>query len=206
MIDLTQTIVHGMDVFPGEQTPSLLRDNLPPAAGYVTHRLESNMHTGTHIDAPFHVKADERSIDSFPVELFCGKACVIDVRGREKVSMQAEWTVLFRKFPIVLFCSGHDVHWGFPDYYGNYPEFDDAVASALKENGVRIAGFDSPSPDKAPFRFHSIFLSGDRFMIENLTGLKSLINATDVEFFAFPLKLHAEASLIRAVARYGSIQ
>ena len=95
-IDLTHTIRHGMPVFPGETEPSIVRDILPDDAGYVTHRLESNMHTGTHIDAPYHAKSDSITIDEFPVELFVGKAVVIDVRGLSNISMQPGWELLFR--------------------------------------------------------------------------------------------------------------
>lgn len=189
-----------MSVFPGEAEPTIVRDALPEEAGYVTHRLESNMHTGTHIDGPFHIKSDLLTIDRFPIGLFAGRAAVIDVRGLPEITMQSEWEPLFRTNKIVLFCSGYDVEWGTENYYYGYPEFDTKIAEALVRCGVRIAGFDSPSPDKAPFGFHSIFLHEERFLVENLTNLGQLIGNENVTFTAFPLKIEAEASLIRAVA------
>jgi kynurenine formamidase len=117
--------------------------------------------------------------------------------------MQPEWISIFRKFEIVLFCTGYSESWSKDAYYYDYPEFDSAIASALVENGVRIAGFDSPSPDKSPFEFHSIFLSDKRFLVENLTNLEELIGIEYITFMAFPLKIEAEASLIRAVAMVG---
>ena len=89
-IDLTQTIYHQMPVFPGEERPSLLIDPLPEEAGYTTFRLESNMHTGTHIDAPYHVKAGNRTFDTYPVDLFMGKAKVLDVRNSQQVDMRPQ--------------------------------------------------------------------------------------------------------------------
>ena len=202
-IDLTHTISHGMHVFPGETKPSLTRDILPEEAGYVTHRLESNMHTGTHMDAPFHAKSDSITIDNYPVGTFAGSAAVIDVRGLAFIAMQTEWIPLFGKHEIVLFCTGYSASWKKDTYYTDYPEFDSAIASAFVENGVRIAGFDSPSPDKSPFEFHSIYLKNNRFLVENLTNLEELIGLENVTFMAFPLKIEAEASLIRAVAMIG---
>lgn len=198
--DLTQTIRHEMPVFPGEKSPSIIRDILPDDASYVTHRIESNMHTGTHIDAPFHVKSDNLCINKYPLEYFTGKALVLDVRNRNYIGMEEKWEEKFKNFRIVLFCTGQSSLWGCDEYYNNYPEFDPEIASSLKRNGVRIAGFDSPSPDKSPFEFHSIFLNDNRFLIENLTGLEHLITEKEVVFTAFPLKIEAEASLIRAVA------
>ncbi len=199
-IDLTLTLSHGMQVFPGETAPSIIRDILPDDAGYVTHRLESNMHTGTHLDAPFHAKSDLLTIDKFPVELFAGSAVLIDVSGSTKIEMQARWEQIFRKYKVVLFYTGHSKNWGTEGYYYDYPEFDSEIAEALVKAGVRIAGFDSPSPDKTPFAFHSIFLKNERFLVENLTNLDKLTGKENITFMAFPLKIEAEASLIRAVA------
>ena len=202
-IDLTQTISHQMPVFPGEKTPSIIRDLLPEDAGYVTHRLESNMHTGSHIDAPFHAKADTLTIDSYPIGKFAGKATVIDVRGLSTIKMREEWKPLFSQHKIVLFCTGYSKSWGKESYYYDYPEFDDEIAEALVLSGVSIAGFDSPSPDKSPFGFHSIFLRENRFLVENLTNLEQLLGKENCTFMAFPLKIEAEASLIRAVGMVG---
>lgn len=199
-IDLSHTISHQMPVFPGESGPSIIRDTLPDDAGYVTHRLESNMHTGTHIDAPFHIKSDILTIDKFPLELFAGKAIAIDVRGLELIPMIPYWHQLFKEYKIVLFMTGYSKEWGNENYYFDYPEFEPEVAEALVNSGVRIAGFDSPSPDKSPFAFHNIFLKDERFLIENLTNLEMLAKKENIMFMAFPLKIEAEASLIRAVA------
>jgi kynurenine formamidase len=199
-IDLTNTLKHRMPVFPGETVPSIIRDELPEDVGYVTHRLESNMHTGTHIDAPFHAKSGSVTIDKYPADLFAGAAVVIDVRGLSSIHMNDAWESLFKEHKIILFCTGFSKYWGSDDYYYDYPEFDSTVAYALVKSGVRIAGFDSPSPDKAPFAFHSIFLNEERFLVENLTNLEMLLGNENVTFMAFPLKIEAEASLIRAVA------
>jgi kynurenine formamidase len=199
-IDLSHTISHLMPVFPGEAKPSILRDALPEEAGYVTHRLESNMHTGTHIDAPFHAKSDSVTIDNYPLDIFSGPALVIDARGKSTVNMQPGWEPLFRKYKIVLFCTGWSKAWGTENYYHNYPDFDSEIADFLVTSEVRIAGFDSPSPDKSPYAFHSIFLRKERFLVENLANLELLLGIEKITFTAFPLKIEAEASLIRAIA------
>lgn len=200
LVDLTHTISHGMSVFPGEAEPSIIRDILPDDAGYVSHRLETNMHTGTHMDAPSHIKSDLLTIDKFALELFSGPAVVIDVRGRSNIAMQPDWEPIFKSHRIVIFYTGHSKSWGTGSYYYDYPEFDAEIAEKLAECGVRIAGFDSPSPDRSPFAFHTIFLRNERFLVENLANLEKLIGKENITFMAFPLKIEAEASLIRAVA------
>ena len=201
-VDLSQTIRHRMPVFPGENEPSVIRDVLPETAGYVTHRLESNMHTGTHIDAPFHIKSDTLTIDKFPVHFFTGSAVVINVKGLSKIYMNPTWEQLFSQHSVVLFLTGYDKTWGTDRYYYDYPEFDSEIAEVLVSCGVKIVGFDTPSPDKSPFTFHNIFLKDERFLVENLTNLDSICGKEDLTFMAFPLKIEAEASLIRAVASF----
>lgn len=200
IIDLTHTLSNQMQVFPGETKPSIIRDILPDDAGYVTHRLETNMHTGTHMDAPFHIKSDTKTISKYPIELFSGSAVVIDVCGLSDIEMKQEWEPLFRNHKIVLFHTGYSKEWGTDSYYYDYPEFSASIAESLVNCGVRIAGFDSPSPDKAPFVFHTIFLKDERFLVENLTNLHKLTGHEEITFMAFPMKIEAEASLIRAVA------
>jgi kynurenine formamidase len=202
LLDLTHTITHGMTVFPGEVPPSIIADELPANAGYATFRLESNMHTGTHMDAPYHVLADDKTMDSYPVELFCGKATVIDVSDLHFVHMQDNWIDIFSHCTIILFHTGHTSMWGKHAYYHDYPVFEDKIAMKLVEAGVRIVGFDSPSPDRSPYHFHSIYLKENRFMIENLTNLGKLVDVKEFELMVFPLKIEAEASLVRAVAKY----
>lgn len=199
-IDLSHTISHGIPVFPGEERPSIIRDPLPDDAGYVTHRLESNMHTGTHIDAPFHILSDLLTIDKYPLEMFSGNAAVINVKGLSSIAMQQEWEPVFRQHKIVLFYSGHSKLWGDEKYYTEYPDYDAEIAKQLVKYGVTIAGFDSPSPDKSPFEFHDIFLRSKRFLVENLTNLEMLAGMEKITFMALPLKIKAEASLVRAIA------
>ena len=205
-LDLSHTVMHNLPVFPGEKPPSLLPDDLPEDTGYITYRLETNFHTGTHIDAPFHVLSGSKTIDAYPVDAFFGKAMVLDVRGEKLIRMRGEWNDLFCSYPVILFCTGHSSAWKAERYYLDYPVFQENIAIALKESQVRIVGFDTPSPDVAPYPFHSIFLHGDRFMVENLTNLELLLGKQDIEFMAFPLKLQAEASLVRAVAKYSLVE
>jgi kynurenine formamidase len=189
-----------MPVYPGEESPTLIVDKTIKNDGYNGMRLESNMHSGTHIDAPMHVRNIDLTIDKFDVGLFTGKACLIDVSGQNPVRFQPGWGQKFRDHEIVLFRTYHNRTWNTPGYFGGYPDFEALIAEKLVENGVRITGFDSPSPDRMPYNFHMAFLQGERFMLESLTNLKELPVDRSFRLFAFPLKVQAEASLLRVVA------
>ncbi|MDG5814149.1 hypothetical protein QA601_03600 [Chitinispirillales bacterium ANBcel5] len=66
---------------------------------------------------------------------------------------------------------------------------------------VKIIGIDIPSPDKFPFEEHIKLLDNNILILENLTNLEPLLKVSKFDLFAFPLKIHAEASLVRAVAK-----
>ena len=92
-------------------------------------------------------------------------------------------------------------HWGEPNYYTDYPVLDQAVIQLLIDRQVKMVGVDTPSPDKYPYPGHSRFFEAEICILENLTGLEALCNRTSIEIFAFPLKLIADSSPVRVVAR-----
>jgi len=48
-------------------------------------RITIDAHTGTHVDAPFHMVEGGKTIDLFPLQNFHGMAEVVEVRGVEAV-------------------------------------------------------------------------------------------------------------------------
>ena len=98
-----------------------------------------------------------------------------------------------------LFYSGLDKHFGDRDYFLNYPVFGEDLVNYLAGQKVKMIGIDWTSPDKEPYPMHEILLKNDILIMENLTNLDLLLNQ-EFEIFAFPLKIKADSSLIRAVA------
>lgn len=200
LIDLTHTLFDKMPVFPGDESPELLQVSFESVDGFNAFHLNSSLHAGTHMDAPLHIQPAGKFMAEFPVELFTSKAVVIDVSDNELVEFEGNWIEFITETEAVLFRTLHSEKWNTPEYYGNYPLFSEKIAEKLKDYKIRIVGFDSPSPDKEPFLFHKTFLKGNSFMIENLTNLHLIPEKTIFTLFSFPLKINAEASLIRAVA------
>lgn len=59
-----------------------------------------------------------------------------------------------------------------------------------------------PKSDNYPFKIHKLLLSNNILIMEKLTNLEKLLNISSFEVLAFPLKIRAEASIVRAVARF----
>lgn len=85
VLDLTHTISSEMPVYPGTEKPVLTTACTIETAGYRETLLHMYSHTGTHMDAPAHMIARGRTLDSYGVEKFVGPGFVLDCRGRQQI-------------------------------------------------------------------------------------------------------------------------
>jgi kynurenine formamidase len=96
--DVTVPITNAMPVWPGD--PAVQLSAKSHLSGDKTHTvrltaIEMGSHTGTHIDAPFHMIEDGKRLDEFPLETLIGKAAVFEIPnvrsvGREELQ-QLNW-------------------------------------------------------------------------------------------------------------------
>lgn len=74
IIDLTQPIYSGMEVYPGDPLVTIKKLFSYKKQGYVISKLSLGNHTGTHIDAPCHMVEGGKTLSDFPVDYFQGQA------------------------------------------------------------------------------------------------------------------------------------
>ena len=87
VLDLTHTISGEMPVYPGTEKPMLTAACTIETAGYRETLLHMYSHTGTHMDAPAHMIARGRTLDSYGVEKFVGPGFVLDCRGQQEIPL-----------------------------------------------------------------------------------------------------------------------
>jgi kynurenine formamidase len=201
LIDLTHEITPDMPVHAYDTPARLFQDRFLKTDKYNGYRLESGMHAGTHIDAPMHLLESRTFIGDLPAERFCGRGCLLDVRDREVIGLAKEYGDIVRKGDIVLLFTGHGAKWGTEAYYGDHPVMNEELAGFFAEKQISMVGMDTPAPDVYPFVIHKILFKHNVLIIENLANLSALPQKTGFEIFAFPLKIRAEASLARVIAR-----
>lgn len=200
-IDLSHIIENDMPVHPYDEKVILKNDKTFAEDGYVNNILTAGMHCGTHIDAPMHLTENENFIESYPIESFTGKTIVIDVSGEDEIRFRKEYDNKISKDDIVLFYTGFEKEYGSFRYYNEHPSISPDLAEFLVSKNVKMVGMDLPSPDSYPFEIHKIFMENGIFIIENLTNLSKLLQSHEIELYAFPLRIKAEASLVRVVAK-----
>ncbi|NLL88610.1 MAG: cyclase family protein [Firmicutes bacterium] len=200
-IDLSHTIEDGMPVYPGDGGVKLYQDRFLDKDGSNNSRLETGMHAGTHLDLPSHFLDSNVSVDQLAVERFAGTGCLLDVRNEQVIDMKPEYETNVQENDIVLLFTGFGRHLKSDSYFTDHPVVDQRLAEFFAAKKIKMVGMDLPSPDREPFEIHRILLQADILIMENLTSLNLLLGVRNFEVIAFPLKVKAEAALLRAVAR-----
>lgn len=201
LIDLSHTITNGMPVFPGDEPPSFTQRANFEEDGYTGYRIEMSLHTGTHMDMPFHMVPGGKKGPEINIEKFAGRGVLIDARGKKEIGDDLLTGKSIQNGDIVLVMTGFSKKFGTQEYYENYPLVTSAFAEKMVSAGVSIVGIDTPSPDQAPYKIHRILLGKEILLIENLTNLEALVGLENFEIFAFPPRFDADGSPVRVVAK-----
>lgn len=200
-IELSYTIENGLPTHPYDDELKLYRNRFLDKDKYNDSRLETGMHTGTHIDVVSHLSDTNTFICDYPVDKFIGKGCLLDVRNQAVIHMKEEYLNIVKENDIVFLYTGFDEQFGKASYFNHHPVIEKKLAEFFANIRIKMLGMDLPSPDQYPFEIHHILLKKDVLIIENMRNLGSLMNVGQFEVIALPLKIKTEASPVRVVAR-----
>lgn len=203
--DITLTINPEMPVWPGDMPVWLERvkkieegetDNLS--------QIKMGVHTGTHLDAPYHFVNEGVKIDEMPLETFMGACQVIQV-GDQVDIVTAEEIKLAKVdpgIPRILIKSRNSREWLKPNPPFNRDFVGISVdgAEALVKLGMKFVGIDYLSV--APFSMgkpvHDVLLKAGMALLEGAD--LSRVKPGVYTLVCLPLKLGAtEGSPTRAV-------
>lgn len=201
LIDLSHSIVNDMPVHPFDDSVKLYQDKFLEINKYNNFKLEIGMHAGTHIDTPMHLTNSKTFIDEIPLYSFIGKGCLLDARNEDIVTYKKEYSDMVSENDIVLLYTGHSEKYGTEEYFTKHPVINEDLVDFFIEKKIKMLGIDFPSPDNYPFKIHKKLFNHNILIIENLTNLSELLAVEDFQIIAFPLKIRAEASIVRVVAK-----
>ncbi len=200
--DITRPLHPQIPVWPGDRVltlehPCKIADGEAANGGH----LHLSLHTGTHVDAPFHFVDGAVTIDEIPVDAYVGPAQVIDMRGEAAISIEF---LAERLQPGVTRLLLHTGCWSSPDSFPQvWPLADDDVPAWLAERGVKLIGLDAPSVDEitsSSLPRHHLFNDAGLLILENL--LLDAVHPGTYELIALPLRLKGgDGSPVRAVLR-----
>jgi kynurenine formamidase len=201
LFDLSHPIIDRMTVYPGDEPARLEKINDFARDGFNNFRFTSGMHAGTHIDGPMHMTKPGSFIDELPLERFIGTGCLLNAVGIKVISCTPKFTSAIVPESIVLIYTGFEKQFGSEEYYRDHPIISMELAQLFVKQRIKMVCLDSPSPDKHPHDIHSYLLKNNVLIAENLTGMEKLLTVKKFEIIAFPLRIHADSSPARIVAR-----
>lgn len=175
----------------------------------VTRRLEEGaneskldifVHTGSHVDAPYHVLENGKKIDKMPLDRFMGKAVVVDFTKVKDCITKKDLmnsSIKIQKYDIVLLKTKNNLEKDF-DFYFVYLEKSGAeylVSKKVKAVGIDSLGIERNQTNHAT---HSILAEKNIPIFEGLNLSK--IRQGKYFFHGLPLKIkNGDASPVRAV-------
>ncbi|WP_217589751.1 arylformamidase [Lentibacillus saliphilus] len=201
-IDISQPLSNDIAHWPGD-TPFHYETTYSKShTGSVNiGQITTSLHCGTHVDAPFHFDNDGATIDQLDINLYIGRAKVIDVSQYDPITPDALTEVDLSCVERVLFRTAlpNNPH-RFPEHM---PTFDPALASFLKDQGIRLFGIDMPSVDPVDSKtldMHHALYDHDIVILENL--MLDHVHPGNYELIALPLSIvGADGSPVRAVIK-----
>jgi kynurenine formamidase len=222
MIDLSQDIYEGMQVYPGHlKTVTFQHATHPETAprftsgfSFQTWGFMLNDNGPTHVDSFSHLDPapGAESIDQMSLDLFYGPAICLDVSSaapRTDIeaadldrALAASGLTLNPGDMCFFYTGDHDRHAGTNAYLTDFPGLGASAAEWIVDHGVKTFGVDSPTPDNPSSTIYPIHMMCRRVHIthyENLV-LTGVVNRR-FTFIGFPLKVvGAHGGPTRAVA------
>lgn len=211
IVDLSVPLSESTQVYPGDPEPRIEPAATIEADGFNVLSLQLGSQTGTHVDAPYHFRADGPRIDELDLTLFAGEGVVIDVTGlapRARITWEAIAPYAGRLRPGVIAL----LHTGWPSRYGtgayfDHPFLDADACRRMLGLGVRTFLLDFPNIDETPDAEHP----GEGFPVHHLIAAaggvigENLRDFERIDFTPFvsclPLRLAgADGAPVRAVA------
>lgn len=192
IFDITVTLRNDMPSYPGEAAPrmSALQRIATGGVANVSH-IEMVLHSGTHLDAPWHFNDAGRGMEAFPLEQLCGPARVVQIEDPSAVTAAELARKDLAGATRILFRTRNCELWQHAAFQEDYVYLDPGAAEWLVERGVRLVGIDYLSVESFPFtepRTHRTLLDAGIAILEGL-DLRDTPPG-DYELWCLPLKVH----------------
>lgn len=200
LIDISRTISQDMPVWPGDPKVSLRLVSCFAESGYNVSELCAGLHTGTHIDAPWHFTKDGKKIHQLDLTRFYGQCKVFEIKTEGHIERDHIEILDICENDRVLFKTRNSLRNQWEPFDKNFCALSVSAAKLLVERKISTVGTDYLSVE--PFDGN-----GDvhRTLLENDIGVLEGLDLSSVEpgvymLSALPLKLgDAEGSLVRAI-------
>ena len=201
--DISRPLVKGIGTWPGDTAFDFgLVAKIADGSSVNVGRVEMSVHTGAHVDAPFHFRDDGADIASVDLAAYIGPCVVADVRPTDR-------GILPEQLPAHLDEDARQTTRVLLRSYATRPDgFDEGMSHAtpafaewMAERGVVLFGIDTDSMDAFESKELPAHRSLDAHGIAILEGIDlSAVEPGRYELVALPLRIEgADGSPVRAI-------
>lgn len=202
--DITLTISPDLPTWPGDPGIEIERvEKIEDGSNANVSRVDMGVHTGTHVDAPYHFLQDGITVDQLNLSLLTGRAYVLHLPDVDVITAAIlEEAQIPPRTRRVLFKTRNSELWaeGESDFQSDFVGLSEDGAEYLVRRGVKLVGMDylSIAPFKNSRPTHERLLEAGVVVVE---GLK----LTEVEqgrytIYCLPLKIaNSDGAPARAI-------
>lgn len=202
--DITLTISPDLPTWPGDPGVELERvEKIEDGSNANVSRVEMSVHTGTHVDAPFHFLQDGTTVDKLNLSLLTGRAYVLHLPAVEVITAAVlEEAQIPPRTRRVLFKTRNSDFWAKkePDFQTDFVGLSEDGAEYLARRGVKLVGVDylSVAPFKNSRPTHEKLLEAGVVIVEGLD--LSEVSQGRYTIYCLPLKLaNSDGAPARAI-------
>ncbi len=197
-----------MPLYPGNQELRIKKIASPARDGYGMESYSSSTHCGTHIDAPYHFHEDGKTVDSASLSTLMGEGYVIrpEFSGEDilEKDLKEVWNEDYDN-KIILINTSWDRKRSFnEEFQEHFPGLSLESVDFFDQHHISVIGIDTLGIEpfkNTDFRVHKALLSRERYIIEDLANLDSLVVGEKYYIIALPLKIRkGSGAMARVVA------
>ena len=190
--DVTVSLRADMPVYPGDPPfRRVVTSRISEGASSNMSRLDFGAHTGTHVDAQYHIVDGAATVDALPGELLIGAARVVPIEDPRVITVEELRRHGWRGVERVLFQTANaDKLETMDRFIEDFVYLEGQAAEFLAAQDVRLVGVDYLSvdfPHSGTHPAHQALMRAGIIIIEglNLHG----VPPGDYEMFCGPLKV-----------------
>ena len=182
LVDLSMPLSGRTIPVPGHPAPRFEPLHTLERDGVRNTTMTISLHTGTHVDAPFHFISDGETIDRIPLDRFRRRGLLVDLTGATPgapIDLPALEAGGFdpgavRDAILVLSTGWTDRAFESEALYMENPYLGHDAARAVAAARPSALGLDFAVDRARPWPNHTVLLEAGVLLIENLMGLQAL--------------------------------
>ena len=143
---------HGVPSYPGQTDVTMQRGVKHAQHGVLAWKINTSMHTGTHMVAPIHTMQCTADLAHVAVERFFGNGVVLDLREKKNFSVITAEDIQkageIKEGDIVVINTGwHHKYSDGLEYFGEAPGLSEEAAAYLVSKKPKFVAIDTPFAD-----------------------------------------------------------